>query len=342
MHILSKAIIKAGKVFLCLIFIIIALEYGVRAILIARYKDSFKRFIAAASQISTKDIKNVSYWYDNIVVMDPICYNVMKGGFFRGPKGQFNPSEKEEDEIRIICVGDSTTFGVYLDYYFTYPVLLEKLLREKYPDKNIRVLNSGLPGASSRQLKRVFQLYLVNYEPDIVIWRKDTKLTDTYEITQISKQRIFLWKLLYKSKLLRVICIIADEVYPKTMSSFQYMYNCVMGVNGTEKPQYDFKSNFDIVKKIAFDNGVKHILAVDFIHNVSNERIRSDYQNCIRLGVRPLLITLNSFKQVLRSRKISDVFVDECHMTEIGTVIIASEVFKFIVNNGWVKDLHET
>ena len=338
MIILRKTVIGIGKILLFFILFVLALELGVRAIVYIGYKGYFNRYIAAKYQSPLKGVDDISEKFDNQVVMDPICYYTMKGGFFRGPKEQFNPMDKGLDETRIMCIGDSTTFGMFVDYNSTYPALLEGLLRSKYPSKKIEVLNAGIPGASSRQAKRVFQVYLINYEPDIVIWRKGAKLTDTHDIASIPKYRMSLWNFLYQSKLLRVIFIIADKIYPKLSPTFERGYNCIMGNSKSKVSQRGFNSNFDIVKKVALDNGAKHVLAVDFIYNFTGKQIESDYKSYTEKRISPLLITFDSFKEALRSNEIDEIFIDECHMTKMGTAIIASEIFKFIVDRGWIDN----
>ena len=103
------------------------------------------------------------------------------------------PKEKDED-IRIICIGDSTTYGLAVTYDSSWPYILEELLNSKFQDIDIKVLNAGIPGASSRQVKRIFQFYTAKYNPDIVIWRGGVVLTDTYEVRKNSNLiRHWLW-----------------------------------------------------------------------------------------------------------------------------------------------------
>ena len=46
---------------------------------------------------------------------DPVTYFLPKGGLFRGPESQISyPEKKSNDEIRIICIGDSTTYASLL------------------------------------------------------------------------------------------------------------------------------------------------------------------------------------------------------------------------------------
>jgi hypothetical protein len=120
---------------------------------------------------------------------DSVCFYLLHGGNLRGPDGhgldgQMEIGPKTDDEIRVLCLGDSTTYGACVDYEHAYPRVLERLLHKEYA--NVRVLNAGIPGASPRQVKRIFQKHLIHYEPDVVLWRKGPGLTDTYELPVIS------------------------------------------------------------------------------------------------------------------------------------------------------------
>ena len=50
----------------------------------------------------------------------------------------------EESFPRLVCLGDSVTFGWNIPYEKSYPFLLEEKLNEKYPE--VLVINSGIGG----------------------------------------------------------------------------------------------------------------------------------------------------------------------------------------------------
>jgi len=78
--------------------------------------------------------------------------------------------EKEEGTIRVAAIGDSFTFGSGVkDVNKTYSAVLEKLLNEKYPSKNIEVLNFGIPGYDSIDELKVIRDKAMKYNPDIII-----------------------------------------------------------------------------------------------------------------------------------------------------------------------------
>jgi hypothetical protein len=86
---------------------------------------------------------------------------------FRGPEVRSDPSAK--DAYRILCIGDSVTFGFNADQDDSYPALLEGFLRARQPDKDIEVINAGVPGWTWLQGVRFLERRGLALEPDMVI-----------------------------------------------------------------------------------------------------------------------------------------------------------------------------
>jgi len=51
-----------------------------------------------------------------------------------------------QDNFRILTIGDSFTYGPYVNNQDTWQAVLEKKLKDKFPDKKIQVLNAGVAG----------------------------------------------------------------------------------------------------------------------------------------------------------------------------------------------------
>jgi lysophospholipase L1-like esterase len=69
--------------------------------------------------------------------------------------------------FRILCLGDSSTFGWGLDYKKIYPFLLEKELEKSF-DK-VRVYNAGVPGYTSFQTSKQLEKIVERMQFDLVI-----------------------------------------------------------------------------------------------------------------------------------------------------------------------------
>ncbi|MBU1627295.1 SGNH/GDSL hydrolase family protein [bacterium] len=82
---------------------------------------------------------------------------------------EFKP-KKSEDVFRIICLGDSTTFGWGIYFPDVYAHKLGNLLGQSHKDKKVEVLSCGIPGYTSRQgLVLIKEEILPLYSPDLLV-----------------------------------------------------------------------------------------------------------------------------------------------------------------------------
>lgn len=85
---------------------------------------------------------------------------------FRGPD---IPREKPDGVLRVLTVGASETFGLYESPGHEYPMQLQSILDSLEPGR-FQVLNAGCPGMTPPRIKSYFQNYLLQFEPDFVIF----------------------------------------------------------------------------------------------------------------------------------------------------------------------------
>jgi len=88
-----------------------------------------------------------------------------------GLRGPDVPPERPRDAVRVICVGDSVTFGLGLRDGETFPERMEARLRDdvRLVGRDVRVVNAGTPGYGSVQGLRLLQR-LERLRPDVVVW----------------------------------------------------------------------------------------------------------------------------------------------------------------------------
>ena len=96
------------------------------------------------------------------------------------------PVEWVAGKLRVLCLGDSNTYGLWLDRNEAYPQQLEAVWNERISAPKLEVLNLGIPGTNSSRLVRELPKMLETVEPDIVIimigvndfWTLPTPLDD--------------------------------------------------------------------------------------------------------------------------------------------------------------------
>lgn len=99
----------------------------------------------------------------------------------QGFRGREVEREKPADTFRIVCLGDSQTFGNGVGDEETWPHALETALREAHPGRAIEVMNCGVGGYETEQEVAYLELRLLDYAPDLVVlgfFLNDTALPD--------------------------------------------------------------------------------------------------------------------------------------------------------------------
>lgn len=79
------------------------------------------------------------------------------------------PREKTAGTLRVVCIGDSWTFGTNVNVEESYPRRLEALLRREFPGREFEVFNLGMIGYSSFQGLEQLKRRALALEPDIVL-----------------------------------------------------------------------------------------------------------------------------------------------------------------------------
>jgi len=86
-----------------------------------------------------------------------------------GFRGAEVASPKPRGRLRIVIVGDSVTIGMGVGDDETFPAQLEHLLHERFPDRDLDVVNLGVPGYDTRQEVTLLKRDLARLDPDVVL-----------------------------------------------------------------------------------------------------------------------------------------------------------------------------
>lgn len=141
--------------------------------------------------------------------------------------------ERPKSTTRIVCFGDSSTFGIGTAQPQTWPAQLESSLngdpaffltqlKQKPTERRVEVVNAGAPGYTSYQILQRMQRELKSLAPDVVLmtcanndfWRWDDR-TDAEQAIRLKESS---WtKPLHYSRAFQL----ASSFYVKTFSSNQ-------------------------------------------------------------------------------------------------------------------------
>lgn len=75
----------------------------------------------------------------------------------------------ERPVFRVLCIGDSITFGFNVDQDATYPRALQRRLAERLSGRRVEVINAGVPGWSWVQGRTFLELEGLGLRPDVVV-----------------------------------------------------------------------------------------------------------------------------------------------------------------------------
>jgi acyl-CoA thioesterase I len=81
----------------------------------------------------------------------------------------------ERKPVTIVAIGSSSTFGVGASSSAAaYPARLEALLKERFPDAPVKVLNRGVNGEDAAEMLVRFDRDVIRAQPDLVLWQVGT------------------------------------------------------------------------------------------------------------------------------------------------------------------------
>jgi lysophospholipase L1-like esterase len=187
----------------------------------------------------------------------------------KGIRGPEFETQKSANTIRILSLGDSTTFGWGLSDEETYSRRLEALINEKMKGKTrVEVLNGGVNAWSFPQMKNFLFSEAVGWKPDVVILANANAWTQFREDVSPEFRKAFATRVRLKNFLRRfalyhfVIEVQLQGFYNKYRTKFIPVD--ANAKTGAGDPQADFmKLNAQVFREICDDsktNGYKALM----------------------------------------------------------------------------------
>jgi lysophospholipase L1-like esterase len=87
-----------------------------------------------------------------------------------GFRGVEFSTQKPDSVTRVICLGESSTFGFYDRDEGTYPAILDRLLNDssKASRRRYEVINAGIPHVNSDNIRAMVEHEILTYRPDVL------------------------------------------------------------------------------------------------------------------------------------------------------------------------------
>lgn len=108
-----------------------------------------------------------------VLVLFGVCASLMVmegalrvGALFAGRNVAEHPAWM--GKWRVLCLGDSNTYGLYVEPSQAYPKVFERVWNATPGNASVEVLNLGFPGTNSSKLVKDFRRMLWTFRPDVV------------------------------------------------------------------------------------------------------------------------------------------------------------------------------
>jgi lysophospholipase L1-like esterase len=263
-------------------------------------------------------------WWDYTVVST-------NSSGFRYPR-DFS-KRKGHDTIRILCLGDSITFGYRVAYQNTFPLILERTLQQAFPDKKFEVIPFAVPGYTSFQGYLLFKSLGISLRPDCVIinfgwndvWKEDCSDREAF---QRSAPLRGLRSVLRHSQAYLHLCKWSSGLRKKNQSQIKKR------VARVSKEEY--VRNFQLITQLAKKAGARVIWFAPMIQYITGETkdipaYRQELRKAAQKNAVPFL-NIPLFTEE-KSSENKDLFGECIHPNDRGHYLLAQALLRFLLES---------
>ena len=166
---------------------------------------------------------------------------------------------KQAGEVRVLCLGDSVAYGIYLPEEAAWPARLqEKASAWAPPGTRIEIYNGAVPGYGPQQCKHLLQSRYMPLRPDVVLWAEEPNFDDTDGLPPVLSERRIRWtRFLCRSRFLYLLRLASRA--GSSPSGFEF-YNLPM-------KEYA-ESRHDVMRlfvRRSLESGISAILGVEYV-----------------------------------------------------------------------------
>lgn len=215
---------------------------------------------------------------------NPATHRINSMGF---RSEEFNPA-KEPNELRIITMGDSCTFGDGVANWETFTkVLLDRLVAQN-PGRKITAINAGVPGYTSYQVLTYLEQELLKLQPDLVTvyvgFNDNIPAHDEIPDANRAPSNLTLYTTLSFIRKLRTVQFVGSLVAKYIRPIKQAVPSEKEGHSTFRVPFKDYVANLCRIKELGDKNGFKVIIMtlphVPFDESERNPYIRKASGSC--------------------------------------------------------------
>lgn len=257
-----------------------------------------------------------------------------------GTRGREFSDQKPADTLRVLCLGDSRTFGWGLSQEETYCDILEALLqKQENQHKRVEVINAGVNAWSYPQMLVYYRETAARYRPDLVILGEANLWTQFSEQNSPQFVQKFMNRVRLKNILRRfaiyhfVVEVKLKDFYERNRTRFIPVdpSQDVLFKQQQRDPETLFRGSIEELCKLAQDRGGKPIL----LYLPSLDEAQATNSSTVLNAKRDLSQKLNLplvdlTHEVRTNGKSLYLDADPVHYNTLGNQLIAQRLFQAI------------
>lgn len=230
--------------------------------------------------------------------------------------------EKNASVFRIVAIGDSYTFGQYVDTKDNYPERLEDLLNNKLKCGDIKkfeVINLGVGGYDIQYAVERFKRRGIKYNPDLVLWYlNNNDFSELREVEELKAKQY--WEEM-----------ITEGALPESLGEAGF-YSLVLKARQEMKEQVNKQEKIEYQMATLWKINDYHKGKLVFITRYSHGILDNEYMSALRTfaDARGNTYFFNELSPYY------DHFPGDSHPTSKGYAQIAASIFDYLKQNGIV------
>lgn len=272
---------------------------------------------------------------------------------------------KDPNKIRILFLGDSITFGDYLDEEETYVRILENLINKDITTRQVEMINGAVGGVNLQTELAILMDSGLSLKPDIVfiaLYLNDASyplyIKPTILGFPFSKSRFLSWMI----NRIDLMDFLTNEIEPsgiviEDFKNFIENNPIKRGVNFAEDKEvfnYLIAKNYKdwgyawtdpawkeigklmrIIKQLEQENDFKTVVAlfpVDYqvLTEFDSGEPQDDFNELMKELNIPHLDILPYLKLINNETPIQQLYYDHCHYNKLGNILIAQKIKDFL------------